>query len=187
LVDEWVAEFDYRPTKCCKTYRVVVVWKDLEVTQGQQHLFDKNRCFFYITNDRSSPVEQVVVGANGANKRCNQENLIAQQKSDVYSFTAPLASLNSNWAYMVMASLAWSLKAWAALLIPVHARWREQHEEQKQALLRMDFSTFRNAFINIPAQIVRTSRRIIYRLLAWNPWQAVFFRLLDAISHPLRC
>jgi hypothetical protein len=74
-----------------------------------------------------------------------------------------------------------------AFKIPVHARWREQHEEQKQALLRMDFSTFRNAFINIPAQIVRTSRRIIYRLLAWNPWQAVFVRLLDAISHPLRC
>ena len=187
LADEWVAEFDYRPTKCRKTYRVVVVWKDLEVMQGQQHLFDKNRCFFYITNDRTSPVEQVVVGANGANKRCNQENLIAQQKSDVCSFTAPLDSLNSNWAYMVIASLAWSLKAWAALLIPVHARWQEQHENQKQTLLRMDFSTFRNAFINIPAQIIRTSRRIIYRLLAWNPWQPVFFRLLDALNRPLRC
>lgn len=187
LVDEWVAEFDYRPTKCGKTYRVVVVWKDLEVLQGQKRLFDKNRCFFYITNDRTSSVEQVVVGANGANKRCNQENLIAQQKSDVYSLTAPLDGLESNWAYMVIASLAWSLKAWAALLVPVHPRWQEQHEKQKQALLRMDFSTFRNAFIHIPAQIIRTSRRIIYRLLAWNPWQSVFFRLLDAINRPLRC
>lgn len=187
LADEWVAEFEYSPTKCRKTYRVVVVWKDLEVLQGQKFLFDTHRCFYYITNDSTCPVEEVVVGANGANKRCNQENLIAQQKSDVHSFTAPLDSLNSNWAYMVIASLAWSLKAWAALLVPVHPRWREQHEKQKQTLLRMDFSTFRNAFINIPAQIIRTSRRILYRLLAWNSWQSVFFRLLDVINRPLRC
>jgi hypothetical protein len=124
LVDEWVAEFDYSPTKCHKKYRVVVVWKDLSVSRGQTHLFDKTRCFYYITNDRTSSIEDVVVGAQGANKRCNQENLIAQQKSDVHSFTAPLDSLNSNWAYMVIASLAWSLKAWAALLIPVHLTFR---------------------------------------------------------------
>lgn len=184
LADEWVAEFDYRPTKCRKTYRVVVVWKDLEVSRGQKKLFDDDLCFFYITNDRTRPVENIVFDAN---KRCNQENLIAQQKNDVYSFTAPLDSLNSNWAYMVMASLAWSLKAWAALLVPVHPRWQERHEKEKRTLLRMDFSTFRNVLINIPAQIIRTSGKIVYRLLAWNPWQSVFFRLLDGISRPLRC
>ena len=54
LAEECVAEFDYRPTKCRKTYRVVVVWKDLEVIQGQKKLFDYDRCFFYITNDRHS-------------------------------------------------------------------------------------------------------------------------------------
>lgn len=113
--------------------------------------------------------------------------MIQQQKSDVQAFTAPLDTLNSNWAYMVMASLAWSLKAWAALLLPVHPRWQQRHEAEKKALLCMDFSTFRNALINIPAQIIRTSRRIIYRFLSWNPWQAVFFRLLDGISRPLRC
>jgi hypothetical protein len=51
----------------------------------------------------------------------------------------------------------------------------------------MDFATFRNALLNIPAQIVRTGRRIIYRLLAWNPWQGAFFRLLDQLALPLRC
>ena len=184
LADEYVAEFPYRPTKCRRTYRVVVVWKDLKVTQGQQYLFDKTLCFFYITNDHTRSAEDIVFDAN---KRCNQENLIAQLKSGVHSFTAPLDSLNSNWAYMVIASLAWSLKAWAALLVPVHPRWKEQHEEQKRTLLRMDFSTFRNAMLNIPAQIIRTSRRIIYRMLGWSPWQTVFFRLLDAINRPLRC
>lgn len=184
LVDEWVAEFPYRPSKCKKTYRIVVVWKDLEVMQGQQKLFDKDRCFFYITNDKTKPVEGVVFEAN---HRCNQENLIQQMKNGVHAFTAPLDSLASNWAYMVMASLAWSLKAWAALLLPVQGRWQEKHAAEKRALLRMDFATFRNAIINVPAQIIKTGRKIVYRLLAWNPWQSVFFRLLDALRLPLRC
>jgi hypothetical protein len=184
LVEEHVAEFSYQPAKCKKTYRVVVVWKDLEVSRGQKRLFDKQRCFFYITNDRKSSAEAIVFDAN---HRCNQENLIQQQKSDVRALTAPLDSLDSNWAYMVMASLAWSLKVWAALLLPVQGRWKERHEAEKQTLLRMDFTTFRNALINVPAQIITTGRRIIYRLLSWNPWQSAFFRLLDALRLPLRC
>jgi hypothetical protein len=184
LVEEHVAEFSYQPAKCKKSYRVVVVWKDLEVSRGQKKLFDKDRCFFYIANDLKSSVEEVVFDAN---KRCNQENLIQQQKSDVCALTAPLDNLESNWAYMVMASLAWSLKAWAALLLPVQGRWKERHETEKQVLLRMDFTTFRNVFINIPAQIISTGRRIFYRMLSWNPWQSAFFRLLDALRLPLRC
>jgi hypothetical protein len=88
---------------------------------------------------------------------------------------------------MVIASLAWSLKAWSALLLPVHSRCKEKHEREQRRLLHMDFSTYRNAFMNIPAQIVRTGRRIIYRMLAWNPWQDVFFRLADHLRQPLRC
>lgn len=53
--------------------------------------------------------------------------------------------------------------------------------------LLMDFSTYRNAFMNLPAQIIRTGRRIIYRMLSWNPWQEVFFRLADRLRRPLRC
>jgi len=45
----------------------------------------------------------------------------------------------------------------------------------------MEFRTFVAAFINVPCQIVRTGRRIVYRLLAWNQWQHTFFRLLDAV------
>ena len=103
------------------------------------------------------------------------------------SLTAPVDSLLSNWAYMVMGSLAWSLKAWAALMLPEEGRWQERHREEKRKLLRMDFSTFRAAMMRIPAQILSTGRRIVYRLLAWNPWQHVFFRLLDQLSQPLRC
>ncbi len=80
---------------------------------------------------------------------------------------------------MVMAALAWSLKAWSALLLPVSGRWKTKHNREKQRLRRMDFATYRSALINIPAQIVRKSRKIVYRLLAWNPWQEVFFRLVE--------
>ncbi len=188
LVKEFVAEFSYRPTKCKKTYRVVVVWKDLEVVQGQLKLFDYTRCFFYITNDWDSSPEEIVFHAND---RCDQENLIQQEKHGVHALTAPLDNLESNWAYMVIASLAWSLKAWTALLLPVTGRWQEKHTREKERLLRMDFATFRNAMINIPAQIIRTSRKIVYRFLAWNPWQSAFFRLVDRLRrplrHPLRC
>jgi hypothetical protein len=90
-------------------------------------------------------------------------------------------------AYMVMGSLAWSLKAWAALLLPEEGRWQEKHGEEKRKLLRMDFSTFRQAMMRVPAQIVATGRRIVYRLLGWNPWQQVFFRLWDHLRQPLRC
>jgi len=184
LVKEYVAEFNYRPVKCRKTYRVIVVWKDLEVYQGQRKLFDGSRCFFYITNAWGMVAEEVVFEAND---RCNQENLLQQLKSGVRSLSAPVDNLLSNWAYMVMASLAWSLKAWTALLLPEEGRWQEKHRKEKQKLLRMDFATFRRALIEIPAQIIRTAGRLVYRLLTWNPWQHVFFRLLDQLRQPLRC
>ena len=122
-----------------------------------------------------------------ANGRCHQENLIAQLKGGVKALAMPVDNLMSNWAYMVMASLAWSLKAWAALLLPEGGRWKEPHRQQKQRLLGMEFATFLQAVIAMPAQILRTGRRIVYRLLSWKPWQGVFFRLLDQLRLPLRC
>jgi hypothetical protein len=184
LVKESVAEFAYRPTLCKKTYRVVVVRKALEVHRGQRKLFDDGRYFFYITNEPEQPAAAIVFAAND---RCNQEKVIQQLKSGVRSFTAPVDNLLSNGAYMVMASLAWSLKAWAALLLPDDGRWKEKHQEEKRKLLRMDFTTFQRALINVPAQIVRGGHKLLCRLLAWNPWQHVFFRLVDQLRRPLRC
>ena len=184
LVDEEVAEFVYRPTACRKDYRVVVVRKNLSVEQGERVLFDDVRYFFYITNDPTAPADEIVLLAND---RCNQENLIAQLKGGVRALAAPVDSLESNWAYMVMASLAWTLKAWFALLLPETGRWGQQHATQKQAVLKMEFKRFVNAFLLVPCQIVRESRRVVYRLLAWNPWQGVFLRAVDTLRHPLRC
>ena len=94
----------------------------------------------------------------------------------------PVGDLVSNWAYMVMAGLAWSLKAWSALVLPEQGRWSEKYREEKRSLLRMEFSTFCVAMIAVPCQIVRTGGRIIYRLLSWNPWQGVFLRLVERLQ-----
>jgi len=67
----------------------------------------------------------------------------------------------------------------------VNNRWKDKHEEEKQKLLRMDFGTFRNAMMNVPAQIIRSGRKLVYRLLGWNPWQSVFFRLWDRLNLPV--
>ena len=133
--------------------------------------------FFYITNDRALSCHEVV---HEARQRCDQENLIAQLKGGVRALHAPVNTLHANWAYMVMAALAWSLKAWVALELPIAPRWRSRHEAEQRQLLRMDFRTFLGAFINVPCQIVTSGRRVIYRLLAWNPWQYLFLRFVDA-------
>jgi hypothetical protein len=178
LIGEEVAEFEYRPVACKKTYRVVVLRKKLVVEKGQLWLFEPDRYFFYLTNDRTTPAAAIVFLAND---RCDQENLIAQLKSGVKALAMPVDDLVSNWAYMVMASLAWTLKAWSALLVPEHPRWGEKHRAERRALLRMEFSTFCVALIQVPCQIVRTSRRVVYRLLSWNPWQGVFLRLVERL------
>ncbi|MBK6515593.1 MAG: hypothetical protein IPG04_16160 [Polyangiaceae bacterium] len=79
--------------------------------RGQRSLGQRERCHFYVTNDFTMSAEDVV---REANDRCNQENVLAQLKSGVRALRAPLNTLNANWAYMVIASIAWSLKAWFA-------------------------------------------------------------------------
>ena len=185
LKSEDVAEFDYRPCGCQYLYRVVVVRKNLSVEKGELALYDDIRYFFYITNLRAESAEQVVLLAND---RCDQENLIEQLKNGVKALRMPVDNLVSNWAYMVMASLAWTLKAWWGLSLPVMpGRWKERHEGQKQAVLKMEFKRFVNAVVRVPCQIIRQGRKIIYRLLAWNPWQEVLLRMAEGLRRPMRC
>jgi hypothetical protein len=181
LRSEDVAEFPYRPTACRATYRLVVVRKNLSVEKGERMLFDDVRYFFYLTNDWDSAADAIVFTAND---RCNQENQLAQLGSGVRALRAPVNNLESNWAYMVMTALAWDLKAWWALLLPEQpGRWQKKHQAEKQWVLGLEFKTFVNAFMRLPCQIVRTGRRLVYRLLGWNPHLPIFFRLVDR----LRC
>ena len=182
LQGEDVAEFNYRPTACNRDYRMVVVRKDILRTKGEQVLFSefRYRYFFYITNDWVREADEIVYCAN---ERCHQENLIQQLKTGMHALTAPVADLESNWAYMVMTSLAWNLKAWAALMLPESGRWQEKYRAEKLWLLGLEFKAFVNALVMIPCQLVRQAHRLIFRVMAYNPHQALFFRLVDA----LRC
>jgi len=181
LRSEDVAEFNYRPTKCSVVYRMVVVRKNITKEKGELRLHDDIRHFFYITNDWVSEAAEIVFCAND---RCDQENLIAQLAGGCRALRAPVDNLYSNWAYMVMTALAWDLKAWWALLLPEGlGRHRETYRVDKLWVLGLEFKTFVQTFVRLPCQIVRTGRRLLYRLLSWNPHQPIFFRLVDV----LRC
>ena len=181
LVSEDVAEFLYQPTACREVYRMVVVRKNISVEKGEQVLFPDERYFFYITNEYDCTPAEVVYEAND---RCNQENILAQLKGGVRALHAPLDNLESNWAYMLMTALAWNLKAWFALMLPEEpGHWRKKHQAEKQWMLRLEFKTFLNAFMLLPCQIIKTGRKLVFRLLSWNPHLHIFFRLLDK----LRC
>jgi hypothetical protein len=180
LQSEQVAEFDYRPTKCQKTYRIVVLRKNPSGEQGQQRLFDEIRYFFYLPNDRTHSAAEIVPLAN---ERCNPENRIEPLNNGVQAMRMPVDNLVSNGAHLVMASLAWTLKAWFALWLPVEGRWADKYAAEKQSVLPLEFKRFRQAFIERPCQIVKTSRNLVYRLLSWNRWLPVFFRGWQA----LRC
>jgi hypothetical protein len=189
LVDEWVAEMPYRPAACKREYRLVIVRKNLEVRDPRQkkqqlRLLDDYRYFLYITNDSKSTPQEVVFDAND---RCQQENVLAQLNA-VRALHAPLDNLLSNNAYMLITSLAWNLKAWLALSLPEPCGSEKvQQAQQKRGLLTMEFRTFVNSLIRVPAQVVRTGRRLVIRLLAWNEWQPVFLRLAARLRQPLRC
>jgi hypothetical protein len=192
LVDEEVAEMRYRPVACKHTYRLVIVRKNLQVSEPkQERLFEDYRYFLYITNDFDSPLEEIVFSAND---RCQQENILAQLAA-LRALHAPVDNLLSNEAYMLMTALGWNLKAWLALALPEEAPSAKPGKSakekiapsQKRRLLGMEFRTFVNYFLRIPAQVAKTGRRIIVRLLAYNHWQPAFIRLSETFARPRRC
>jgi hypothetical protein len=200
LVSEEVAEMPYRPVACQNTYRLVIVRKNLIVNDPQQdRLFDDYRYFLYLTNDWDSTLPEIVFSAND---RCQQENVLAQLAA-LRALHAPVDNLLSNEAYMLITALAWNLKAWLALSLPETTiekqakrkgkkgtsskQDKKRQPSEKHRLLGMEFRTFVNYFLRIPAQVVKTGRQIVVRLLAYNRWQPVFFRLAARFTRPHRC
>ena len=53
-----VAEFEYCPIACDRSYRLIVLRKLLGTDQGQMRLFEEYRYFFSITNDRVTPADR---------------------------------------------------------------------------------------------------------------------------------
>ncbi|MFQ5779100.1 MAG: IS1380 family transposase [Terriglobia bacterium] len=170
LVEERVAEFPHQPEACDRTYRMVVVRKRVRMERGQRRLFEEQRYLFYLTNlepREASPARVVLL----SNRRCNQENVVEQLKNGVQAMRMPSDTLESNWAYLAIAAQVWNLKAWLGMVQP--------HEGFGRQLMRMEFRGFLRQVIQLPCQILRQGRRLIYRLLAVNEWTEAF--LLGAI------
>lgn len=171
LCSEHIAEFMYQPEKCACVYRMIVLRKNLSVEKGAKVLFDDVRYFFYLTNDLRRSREDVV---DQANQRCDQENLIEQLKNGVNAMRVPAYNLVSNWAYRVIASLAWTLKAWFALTLP--------KGQDREEVLRMEFKRFLNVLIRIPCQVIRGGHRILLRLIGYTQHLRLLFASLTATS-----
>ena len=158
LNHEEVAEFDYRPGKCSRDYRMVVLRKNISRMKGENVLFDEIRYFFYITTRDDLSGEQVV---QCANQRCDQENVIEELKNGVNALRVPLYDLVSNWAYMVIAALAWNIKSWFAMMMHLKA--------DRLAYMRMEFRRFLHSVILIPCRVVRRARGVTIRLIGYQP------------------
>lgn len=155
----YVGEFNYKPVKCGRKYRVVVLKKIIDVTEGQQFLFEDCRYFFYITNIWDISAKDIVKFING---RCNHENKIEQLDNGIHALKMPASEFSANWAYMTICSLAWNIKSWLGLLMP--------DKMKGEKIIRCEFKRFQNIIINIPCQIIKTGRRVVYRFLNYNNW-----------------
>ncbi len=154
---EHICHFVYRPGKCRKPYRMIVLKKTLGVERGDMDLFEEIRYFFYITNDFKRSTADMIRFYRG---RSDHENDIDQLKNGVPALKAASDSLVSNWALMVIASLAWDLKAWYGLLL--------SYRPLGKAIIRMEFKRFLNQFVKIPCLIVKTGRQIVYRFVGYT-------------------
>ena len=155
---EDVAEFEYQPGKCARPYRVVALRKNISRMKGENVLFDEIRYFFYITTRRDLTASEVVYCAN---ERCDQENVIEQLKNGVNAMRLPLYDLVSNWAYMVIATLAWNIKSWFAMMMHL--------KHDRDAYIRMEFRRFINSIVLIPCRVVRRARSIVVRIIGYQP------------------
>jgi len=178
LAEEYIAETAYSPVACSRKYRLIILKKIISVHQGKEMLFPQTRYFFYISNIQNCSAREIV---REANDRCNQENLNSHLKAGVNALRAPLKTLDSNWAYMVMTALSWSFKAWFAMIMPVKRETKSQDLAMRIRLLTMEFRTFLNCLIMIPCLVICTARRIQLRLLTTTRWTGLLLKFAKAL------
>ena len=127
--------------------------------KGEDVLIDEIRYFFYFTTyhaDTHTPAQIVEL----ANDRCDQENICGQLKSGLGALRAPVDDLHSNWAYMLIAALAWNIKSWHAMMM--------HRKHDRHAFIRMEFKRFLDTVIRIPAMVIVRARAIVVRLVAYT-------------------
>ena len=139
-----VAEIRYKPSWSDKDYRMMIVRHRVTTKKGGKFLFDLYKYYFIITSNETWSKKKVVNYYYG---RDNQENIIKELKNDFAGLWMPTGELLSNWAWMVIASLAWSLKSWLCQI-----GFKEG--------LRWMWKRFRHEFVYINACFHKGARQI---------------------------
>ncbi|BBO67819.1 hypothetical protein DSCA_17490 [Desulfosarcina alkanivorans] len=123
------------------------------------------------SDDRKRCANQMIHFYRG---RSDHENDIDQLKNGVKALDPASDTLLSNWALMTIASLAWDLRAWFGLLL--------SYRPLGLSVVRMEFKRFLNTFMRIPCLIVRTGRRICYRIVGYNDKLAHVVKFSDRMK-----
>jgi hypothetical protein len=166
------------PRQVHRDYRVVALRKNISVERGENVLFSEYRYFFYITNDRDMTADEVVDEARPALQPGEPHQPAEIRRA------RPARPGQHPGRQLGLHDHGRPRLEPESLVRPAAARQTalgRRHNEQRRRLLTMEFRTFRQAFIEIPCQIVTTGRQVRWRILAYNPWLGAFFRLLDTL------
>jgi len=143
--------------KAVENGRLVIRRQRIEVWKEQRRLFPETRYRYVSTNlpPRTWPAWKVV---DMTYLRCDQENIIEQMKNGLAIWRMPVAEEHGNAAWLEIGRLAWNLGKWISqMALP-------------EEVVRWEWKRFRQAFVTVPARIIKTGRQI-------------FIRFFDSIRH----
>ena len=174
LVGEDIAEIEYRPRKCSRPIGSSSCARTSVCKRAREP--SSMRCVTFSTLPTAPTMP-------GANRQSGQRALQSGERHRAaQKWGRRHAHAGGRFAEQLGLYgddlLAWNLKAWFGLLLPDGRRGAE--------LIKMEFRRFLHAIVLLPAQIVRTGKRVIYRLMSYNRWLKDLFagwehlRRLDA-------
>ena len=178
LLEEMVAEFEYRPVACKKSYRVIVLRKRLGIDKGSVRLFEEYRYFFYITNDRDDAGRRDrLLGQRSV--RSGEPDRAAQERRARADDAGgrPGEQLGVHGDGLVGVEPEGVERA----ADPGSPRHAAKHGRRNGRCCGWSSRRSARRSSRCRARSCGSGRRLIYRLLSWNPWQGVFLRLVERL------
>lgn len=170
---EYVSEYRNQPSKSQKEYRMVVVRQLKEKLVGGLLEGEFYQYFQYITSIEDEEAKKIL---KLIRKRFNHENKIEQLANGVYAFKMPAKEFNANWAYMVIAAMAWNMKCWLGLLM------NGINTEIGNKLISVEFKRFQNWIINIPCQIIKSERYVVFKIMSYSLFLKELIELTEKLN-----
>jgi hypothetical protein len=159
-----VAEFRWQP-KSWPTERRFAVRRD-PVEQGEQLSLEEREFHYWViaTNDQQRSADEL---ERWQREKANVENRIKEAKLGLGLDNLPSQIFNANWAYLLLALIAFNLLVWLKLLaLPA--------SERASYAKRLRFR-----FIAVAGSVGRSGRRLVLRLQAGY---ALFGEFVEALT-----